>query len=384
MLESFFNKFKKKKEEESIEEEQVIKDTKTEEEKEESPEKDKEKNEEIQLREKDDGEKIEETASQGIDMDDENNKEDLEGDSRSFLQRLKDGLTKTRSNLSNKIDQMLASYHKVDGEMMEDLEDILISSDMGVETTMDIVDALEERIKLKRMDDPSEVKKELVSIIKEKIEENEMDHGLSIAPPSIILVVGVNGVGKTTTIGKMAHRFKKEGKTVQLAAADTFRAAAIEQLTEWANRANVPIIAHSEGADPAAVIYDAIQSAKSKKTDVLICDTAGRLHNKKNLMNELEKINRIIQREYGEAQKEVFLVVDGTTGQNAIFQAKEFKNVTDLTGVIITKLDGTAKGGMVIPLELELGLPVKLIGIGEQMNDLVDFKVDEFIDAIVS
>lgn len=315
--------------------------------------------------------------------DAEEEREQAESAPRSFLDRLKKGLSKTRDNLSHKIDQVLSITQKVDEEMMEDLEDILIASDMGVDTTMRITDALRRQIKLKRIKEVSEVKKELAKIIKELMQEKNLDHRLELPSPSIILVVGVNGAGKTTLIGKLAHRLKKEGRTVQMAAADTFRAAAIEQLAEWARRADVDIIAHNEGSDPAAVIYDAIASAHANKTDVLICDTAGRLQNKQNLMKELDKINRIITREYPGAKKEVLLVVDGTTGQNALMQAKEFKGVTDLSGVVITKLDGTAKGGMVIPLELELDLPVKLIGIGEKIEDLVDFNVDDFIDAIV-
>ena len=212
-----------------------------------------------------------------------------------------------------------------------------------------------------------------------RIDNNEINISKS---PTIILVVGVNGVGKTTTIGKMAAKYRKQGKKVMLVAADTFRAAAIEQLTEWATRANVEIISHKEGADPASVIFDGISSAKSKNIDILICDTAGRLHNKKNLMNELNKIHRVIEREYPNAYKETLLVVDGTTGQNAIFQAKEFKEVANLTGIVITKLDGTAKGGVVFPLQMELGLPVKLVGVGEQIDNLIEFDSDKFVDAI--
>ena len=301
----------------------------------------------------------------------------------SFFGRLKQGLQKTRDQLANQIDEVLAPLRKVDSEMMEELEEILITSDLGVQTTMTVMDTLEERIRVKNIQDSQEVKDELVDIIIGLLREKDLDHSLALESPTVILVVGVNGVGKTTSIGKMAHRFKNEGKNVLMVAADTFRAAAIEQLQEWGTRADVPVIAHQEGSDPAAVIYDGIQAARSRKADILLCDTAGRLHNKANLMNELEKINRIIDRDFPEANKEVYIVVDGTTGQNAILQAREFKSVTDVSGAIITKLDGTARGGMVIPLELEEEIPVKLIGIGEQIEDLVDFVQEDFVEAII-
>lgn len=301
----------------------------------------------------------------------------------SFFGRLKQGLQKTRDQLANQIDEVLAPLRKVDSEMMEELEEILITSDLGVQTTMTVMDTLEERIRVKNIQDSQDVKDELVDIIIGLLREKDLDHSLALESPTVILVVGVNGVGKTTSIGKMAHRFKNEGKNVLMVAADTFRAAAIEQLQEWGTRADVPVIAHQEGSDPAAVIYDGIQAARSRKADILLCDTAGRLHNKANLMNELEKINRIIDRDFPEANKEVYIVVDGTTGQNAILQAREFKSVTDVSGAIITKLDGTARGGMVIPLELEEEIPVKLIGIGEQIEDLVDFVQEDFVEAII-
>lgn len=224
----------------------------------------------------------------------------------------------------------------------------------------------------------------MADILKENIINDKIDNNLNVDDKTIILVVGVNGVGKTTTIGKLAMKFKKDGKKVLMVAADTFRAAAIEQLTEWANRAKVDIISHKEGSDPASVVFDGVSAMKSRDADILICDTAGRLHNKKNLMNELNKIKRVIEKEYPEAKKEILLIVDGTTGQNAIIQAKEFMNATDLTGAIITKLDGTAKGGMIFPLEMELGIPVKFIGIGEQVNDLVKFEPEKFIEAIIN
>ncbi len=309
--------------------------------------------------------------------------EEVVEEKESFFSRLKKGLTKTRDNISGKIDDILASYQKVDEELFEDIEDTLISADIGVDSTMQIIDELTEKVKHDRIKDPKEVKSILIDIMKEKLEGSVENNEINIShSPTIILVVGVNGVGKTTTIGKMAAKYKRQGKKVMLVAADTFRAAAIEQLTEWATRADVDIISHEEGADPASVVFDGISSAKSKNVDVLICDTAGRLHNKKNLMNELNKIHRVIEREYKDAFKETLLVVDGTTGQNAIFQAKEFKEAAQLTGVVITKLDGTAKGGVVFPLEIELGLPVKLIGVGEQIDNLMEFNSSDFVDAI--
>lgn len=304
-------------------------------------------------------------------------------ESVGFLGRLKRGLQKTRDQLASQIDEVLAPLRTVDAEMMEELEEVLITSDLGVQTTMTVMDTLDERIRVKNIQEAEKVREELLNIIIELLEEKDLDNSLDLPSPTVVLVVGVNGVGKTTSIGKMAHRFKNEGKKVLMVAADTFRAAAIEQLEEWGTRANVPVIAHQEGSDPAAVIYDGIQAARSRKADILLCDTAGRLHNKANLMSELEKINRIIDRDFPEANKEVYIVVDGTTGQNAILQAREFKSVTDVSGAIITKLDGTARGGMVIPLELEEEIPVKLIGIGEQIEDLVDFVQEDFVEAII-
>lgn len=372
MFKNFFDKFKNKDNEEIEEKEEL--------EKQEEEKNDLEEEDLNQSFEKETEKIVEET----VEVIEEVNQEDIVNEEKeSFFNRLKKGLTKTRDNISNKIDTILASYKKVDEELFEEIEDTLISADVGVDSTMQIIDELTERVKLERIKDPKEVKSLLISIMKQKLAEavpnNDLDTSKS---PTIILVVGVNGVGKTTTIGKMAAKLKQQDKKVMLVAADTFRAAAIEQLTEWANRAEVDIISHKEGADPASVVFDGIASAKSKNVDVLICDTAGRLHNKKNLMNELNKIHRVVEREYPEAKKETLLVVDGTTGQNAIFQAKEFKEVADLTGVVITKLDGTAKGGVVFPLEIELGLPVKLIGVGEQIDNLMEFDSDNFVDAI--
>lgn len=303
-----------------------------------------------------------------------------------FFEKLKNGLLKTRDNISGKIDTLIMSYKKIDEELFEELEDILISADIGANTTMLLTDELKDKIKRENISDPLMIKDKLIKIMNEKINEKNLKYSFNIEEdkPTILLIVGVNGVGKTTSIGKLANKFKNNGKKVMLVAADTFRAAAIEQLTEWANRVDVPIISNSEGADPASVVFDGIQSAKSRGIDILICDTAGRLHNKKNLMNELDKIRRIIDREYPEANKETVLVLDATTGQNAIIQTKEFKDVAKIDSVILTKLDGTAKGGVVFPIQLEYSVPVKQIGIGEKIDDLEDYNSEDFINAIFS
>ncbi len=301
----------------------------------------------------------------------------------SFFDKLKKGLTKTRTDFSNKIDGILKSYKKIDEGLFDDLEEVLVTADVGVNTTMKLIDNLRDRVKEENTTEPNEVKELLKDEIRKIMLESELENKLNIEPsPSVILVVGVNGVGKTTTIGKLSHNFKKQGKKVLIAAGDTFRAAAIEQLEEWGNRAGVNIISHNEGSDPASVIYDGIQAAKARNTDVLICDTAGRLHNKANLMQELNKIFRVVDREYGEAQKEILLVLDATTGQNAINQAKVFKEVANITGVALTKLDGTAKGGVIIALYEELNIPVKLVGVGEGIEDLQEFIVEDFVEAI--
>ena len=299
----------------------------------------------------------------------------------SLFQRLKEGLDKTRKEVGIKINTVLGAYVKIDDEMLEDLEDILISADIGMETTMKLIDNLRETIIREKINDPQEVKPLLMAEAK-KLMNPELNTPIKTEPPVIILVVGVNGVGKTTTIGKLSSRFKREGKSVLVCAADTFRAAAIDQLKEWGNRAHVDIISHAEGSDPAAVVFDAIEAAKARKTDVLIVDTAGRLHNKSNLMKELEKINRIISNKFPEANRENLLVLDSTTGQNAINQAKTFREATDITGIALTKLDGTAKGGVVVALHSELGIPIKLIGVGEGIDDLQDFNIDNFLETI--
>ena len=299
----------------------------------------------------------------------------------NLFERLKQGLTKAKQGITDKIDDVLKSYTKVDEELLEELEEILITADVGVNTTMDIIDKLRDKIKENKITEPAGVKAELKNII-EEILTNENSTLNVEKSPTIILMVGVNGVGKTTTIGKLANRYKQEGKKVLLAAGDTFRAAAIEQLEVWAGRSNVDIIKHQEGADPGAVVFDAIKAAKARKVDLLICDTAGRLHNKANLMNELGKVFKIVDREFPEANKEVLLVVDATTGQNAVVQAKTFKEGADITGIVLTKLDGTAKGGVVLAVKSEVDVPVKLIGVGEKVEDLQDFDAKAFSEAL--
>ena len=299
----------------------------------------------------------------------------------NLFERLKQGLTKAKQGITDKIDDVLKSYTKVDEELLEELEEILITADVGVNTTMDIIDKLRDKIKENKITEPSGVKAKLKNII-EEILTNENSTLNVEKSPTIILMVGVNGVGKTTTIGKLANRYKQEGKKILLAAGDTFRAAAIEQLEVWAGRSNVDIIKHQEGADPGAVVFDAIKAAKARKVDLLICDTAGRLHNKANLMNELGKVFKIVDREFPEANKEVLLVVDATTGQNAVVQAKTFKDVADITGIVLTKLDGTAKGGVVLAVKSEVDVPVKLIGVGEKVEDLQDFDAKAFSEAL--
>lgn len=299
---------------------------------------------------------------------------------QGFLKRLFDGMAKTRNNLVSKLDDLF-SGGAIDDEFYEDLEEILITADIGVRTTNDIIEELQERVEEEKIKEPAAVKELLMESIRQKMDLGENAYDFE-NQKSVVLVIGVNGVGKTTSIGKLAGQLKSAGKTVTLAAADTFRAGAIEQLDMWAKRANVNIIAHQEGSDPAAVIYDAVQSAKSKNIDVLICDTAGRLHNKKNLMEELKKINRIIDKDYPEAYRETLIVLDGTTGQNALVQAREFMEAAQITGIILTKMDGTAKGGIAVAIQSELGVPVKYIGVGEQINDLQKFDAKSYVDAL--
>ena len=297
-----------------------------------------------------------------------------------FFAKIKSGLSKTRDNILSSVDNVLKSFVKIDEDLFEELEEALIMADIGVETSLYIIEKLREKVKDERVTDPSEVKGLLVNVISEILEKD--DEPLNMPSPTVILVIGVNGVGKTTTIGKLAHNYLTEGKTVLLAAADTFRAAAIDQLQIWGDRNNCEVIKHQENSDPAAVVFDAVNAAKARKTDILICDTAGRLHNKKNLMEELRKIAKVIDREYPEAHTEVFLVLDATTGQNAIQQAKLFKEVANITGLVLTKLDGTAKGGIVLAIKHDMNIPVRYIGVGEQINDLQPFNSKDFSKAL--
>jgi fused signal recognition particle receptor len=299
----------------------------------------------------------------------------------SFFEKLKSGLAKTRDNITGKMNEVLGLAMTIDEDLFEELEEVLISSDIGYETSMILIERLRMKIRLQKINEVSLVKGALKEVIKEYMEETESN--FTVEKPTIILIIGVNGVGKTTSIGKLAHKYKKEGKKVILAAADTFRAAAIDQLEVWAKRAEVDIVKHQEGSDPAAVVYDAMEAFKARKADVLICDTAGRLHNKKNLMNELEKIKRVIDREFNDANIYSLLVLDGTSGQNAIIQAQEFQKVTKLDGIILTKLDGTAKGGVVLSINQTLHIPVVYIGVGEGIDDLEDFDAKAFAEAVI-
>ena len=291
-----------------------------------------------------------------------------------------DGLKKTRDTLSGAVDSIVASFTKVDEELFEELEEALIMADLGMNTSLAICDMLRKKVKEEKITDPAEVKDALRGVMADILRDSE---GIKMSTkPSIIVMIGVNGAGKTTTIGKMSLRYKNEGKNVILGAADTFRAAAIEQLGVWADRADVEMIRQNEGSDPAAVVFDAANAAKKRGADVLIVDTAGRLHNKKNLMDELAKINRVLSRELPDACRENLLVVDATTGQNAVIQAKEFKNAADITGLVMTKLDGTAKGGILFSIKEELNIPVKFIGVGEKVDDLQHFCAKDFVDAL--
>jgi fused signal recognition particle receptor len=298
-----------------------------------------------------------------------------------FFDKLKAGLAKTKKAFVAGIDAIFGSYRDVGDELFDELEELLVCSDIGAETAMEVLDTLRDRIHDERITDPEDAKTALFEILRDMIGDGE-EIAYEKGKMTVILVIGVNGVGKTTSIAKMAYDIKRHGKKVLLAAADTFRAAAIDQLSVWADRAGVDLIAQSEGSDPAAVVYDAAAAAKKRGTDVLIIDTAGRLHNKKNLMNELEKIDRVVSRELPDAIRETLLVLDATTGQNAVLQAKEFKNAADITGLVLTKLDGTAKGGIVISIKKELGIPVKFIGVGEKIDDLQSFNADEFVGAL--
>ena len=300
---------------------------------------------------------------------------------KGFFGRLVEGLAKTRSNIVSGIDSIFSGFSAIDDDFYEEIEETLIMGDLGIQTTMSIVEDLRKKVKEQHIREPEECKELLINSIKEQMDLGENAYEFEHRK-SVVLVIGVNGVGKTTSVGKLAGQLKDDGRRVILAAADTFRAAAIEQLTEWASRAGVELIAQQEGSDPAAVIYDAVAAAKSRKADVLICDTAGRLHNKKNLMEELKKINRIIDKEYPDAYRETLVVLDGTTGQNALAQARQFMEVADITGIILTKLDGTAKGGIAVAIQSELGIPVKYIGVGEKIDDLQKFNSHDFVNAL--
>lgn len=298
-----------------------------------------------------------------------------------FFEKIKKGLEKTKKSFITRVDDVIKSFKTVDEDLLEELEEILITSDMGVYTVEKIIDELRTKIKEGKLKDPEMVKDTLKEILYDIMGNHDFSLKLN-SKPSIILVVGVNGVGKTTTIGKLAANLKNDGKKVVLAAADTFRAAAIDQLEIWGKRSNIDVIKHTEGADPAAVVYDSIAAGKARNADVIICDTAGRLHNKTNLMNELNKIFRVTDRELGDSSKEVLLVLDATTGQNAVNQAKEFSKVCPLTGIVLTKLDGTAKGGVVVGISSELDIPVKYVGVGEGIDDLQPFDYKGFVDAL--
>lgn len=296
--------------------------------------------------------------------------------------KLKDSLSKTKEAISGRIEDVLKVFKAVDEDLLEELEEILIMADLGVETSMEIIDRLRDAIKEKHITDGEQVKQELKNILAEILTEGDNSVKLQ-GKPAVIMVIGVNGVGKTTSIGKLAYMYKQMGKKVVIAAADTFRAAAIEQLEVWADRAGAEIIKQQEGSDPAAVIYDAVGAAKNRGADILLCDTAGRLHNKKNLMDELKKIYKILNNELPDSSKEVLLVLDATTGQNAVSQAKQFKEAADITGIVLTKLDGTAKGGIVFAIKNEYNIPVKLIGLGEKIDDIDEFNPMDFVDALM-
>ena len=300
---------------------------------------------------------------------------------KGFFRRLADGLAKTRNNIVSGMDAIFNGFSDIDDDFYDEIEETLVMGDIGINATTAIIDNLKQKVKEQHIKDPHECKELLINSIKEQMQVGETAYEFEHRT-SVVLVIGVNGVGKTTSVGKLAGKLKEQGRKVILAAADTFRAAAGEQRTEWANRAGVEIIGGSEGADPASVVFDAVSAAKARKADVLLIDTAGRLHNKKNLMEELKKINRIIEREYPDAYRETLVVLDGTTGQNALEQARQFGEVADLTGIILTKLDGTAKGGIAVAIQSELNVPVKYIGVGEHIDDLQKFDADTFVNAL--
>lgn len=300
---------------------------------------------------------------------------------KGFFKRLVSGLTKTRDNIVSGFDFIFSGFSHIDDDFYEELEEILVMGDIGIHATEEIIENLKKKVKENHIKEPADCRELLINSIKEQMYVGDTAYRFE-EETSVVLVIGVNGVGKTTTIGKLAGKLKSQGKKVILGAADTFRAAAGEQLTEWANRAGVEIVGGQEGSDPGSVVYDAVQAAKARKADVLLCDTAGRLHNKKNLMEELKKINRILEKEYPEAYRETLVVLDATTGQNALVQAKQFSEAAEITGIVLTKMDGTAKGGIAVAIHSELGIPVKYIGVGESIDDLQKFDADQFVDAL--
>ncbi len=300
---------------------------------------------------------------------------------QGFFSRLVKGLSKTRDNIVSGIDAIFSGFSSIDDDFYEEIEEILIMGDIGVNATMKIIENLKKKVKEEHIKEPAECKELLIASIKEQMDVGETAYRFE-DEKSVVLIIGVNGVGKTTSVGKLAGKLKDQGKKVVLAAADTFRAAAGEQLSEWANRAGVDMIGGQDGADPGAVVYDAVAAAKARNADILLCDTAGRLHNKKNLMEELKKIHRILEKEYSQAYRETLVVLDGTTGQNALAQAKQFSEVADITGIILTKMDGTAKGGIAVAIQSELGIPVKYIGVGETIEDLQKFDSEQFVNAL--
>ena len=300
---------------------------------------------------------------------------------KGFFKRLVSGLTKTRDNIVSGFDSIFSGFSHIDDDFYEELEEILVMGDIGIHATEEIIENLKKKVKENHIKEPADCRELLINSIKEQMYVGDTAYRFE-EETSVVLVIGVNGVGKTTTIGKLAGKLKSQGKKVILGAADTFRAAAGEQLTEWANRAGVEIVGGQEGSDPGSVVYDAVQAAKARKADVLLCDTAGRLHNKKNLMEELKKINRILEKEYPEAYRETLVVLDATTGQNALVQAKQFSAAAEITGIVLTKMDGTAKGGIAVAIHSELGIPVKYIGVGESIDDLQKFDADQFVDAL--
>ena len=300
---------------------------------------------------------------------------------KGFFKRLVSGLTKTRDNIVSGFDSIFSGFSHIDDDFYEELEEILVMGDIGIHATEEIIENLKKKVKENHIKEPADCRELLINSIKEQMNVGDTAYRFE-EETSVVLVIGVNGVGKTTTIGKLAGKLKSQGKKVILGAADTFRAAAGEQLTEWANRAGVEIVGGQEGSDPGSVVYAAVQAAKARKADVLLCDTAGRLHNKKNLMEELKKINRILEKEYPEAYRETLVVLDATTGQNALVQAKQFSEAAEITGIVLTKMDGTAKGGIAVAIHSELGIPVKYIGVGESIDDLQKFDADQFVDAL--